>query len=701
MFVLLFGTTNYVLGQKQFDYQRLSSPTDYGPEIVQSIKVDEVETYEVDTGLGRIFIANGLNSSSYPDPSSWLSVKDSLIPKQVDVVFSKFPILDGSYNMKYPLLCNRLKRLFDIDSSLNSNHLQWRIVLQTNCPSEERVRELFHGIVIHYEVPTHFSEIATEEEQQNKSDTSSPFAKMSVTTSLATFSELPPEVKKELNGKTEVERREVLLDYYQSKIQESVDEVDTANLDTYLLESKTHIETFIKYNSFGRSDNTVLEVLNRNEWENALIVADWTGSMYRYGAHVLLWHSLHYKKSNIAYITLFNDGDHKLNYDKVVGSTGGIYHSQASKLKGTLDLYRYVMLQGGGGDIQENDLEAVIAGIKQFPDHGDVVLIADNGACVRDINLLDSIDVPIHIVLCGLGRRKQINPQYLHIAAATGGSIHTISSDIKNLTLGRNGKVIIPDSISDSVNVSKVPCNKFTNMYPAGYFEEKVFKSLKEARKNPKQIVNLSLSGLGYKRVPRRVKNYGRLKSVDLSYNNISRVNKAVFKLPYLEMLDLKGNRLKEVSPYFASLKILQRLDLSDNLIDSVPKSLLKCRSLKYLSLADNEIRTLPNNFYYKELEQLDLSNNHLRVLPTNFFRMRSLNTLNLSNNNIKEIPSQIGSMKKLRKLDLSDNKLEKLPKGLAKLKRLEYLNLTGNDLSYEAVDWLRSKLPNTTIEFQ
>ena len=54
-----------------------------------------------------------------------------------------------------------------------------------------------------------------------------------------------------------------------------------------------------------------------------------------------------------------------------------------------------------------------------------------------------------------------------------------------------------------------------------------------------------------------------------------------------------------------------------------------------------------------------------------------------------------------MRKLDLSDNKLEKLPKGLAKLKRLEYLNLTGNDLSYEAVDWLRSKLPNTTIEFQ
>lgn len=692
---------NIVLGQSQFDYNRLQSPQSYGPEIIRTIGTQEIAKYELDSNVGRVFIANGLNSSTYPDPSSWLSARDTLLPTQVDIVFSKFPILNGSYQMKYPLLCNRLSRLFDIDSSLNSNKLKWRIVLQTDCPTEEAVRDLFHGVVIHYEVPNHFSEIATKEEQFQEADSSSPFAKMSVTTSLATFSEIPPEVKEKMEGKTEVERREILLSYYQSRIEELPEEEDTTNLTSYLNESQTQIETFIKYNSFGRSDNTVLEVLNRNEWENALIVADWTGSMYRYGAHVLLWHSLHYKKSNIAYITLFNDGNSKLNFDKVVGNTGGIYHSEASKLKGTLDLYRYVMLQGAGGDIQENDLEAIIAGIKQFPDHGDVVLIADNSACVRDINLLDSIDVPVHIVLCGLGRRKLINPQYMHIAAVTGGSIHTINHDIRNLTLGRNGKVIVPDSLSDSLNISKAPCNRFTNMYPSGYFEEKIFKSIKEARKNPRQIVNLSLSGNEYKRVPRRIKNYQRLKSVDLSYNNISRVNKAIFKLPYLEMLDLKGNRLKEISPYFESLKILQRLDLSDNLIDSIPKSLLKCRSLKYLSLAGNEIGTLPNSFYFKELERLDLSNNYLRKLPTGFFRMRSLNTLNLADNHLKQIPAQIGSMRKLRKLDLSDNKLEKLPKSLAKLKRLEYINLSGNDLSYEEVEWLRSKLPNTTIEYQ
>lgn len=697
---ILLGSSAHLLAQTKFDVEKLRTPAAYGPEVASSISTTEVPRYNPDSNNTLVFLPNGLNSSSYQAPSEWLDRKDSLIPYQVDIVFSKFPLVDDAYHMKYPLLCNRLLKLFAIDSALNSSQLTWRIVLQTDCEDEAQVRSLFHGVVLHCSNTAQPAD-TNSETNSKATDSLSAFARMSVTTSLVSLSEIPPEVQQEMEGKSEIERREILTSFYRRQMERSPEENDTTSLETYLEESKEMIESFLDYYSYGSTDNTVMEVLDRNDWSNALVVADWTGSMYRYGAHVLLWHSLHYRKSKVAYITLFNDGNMTFNPDKVVGNTGGIYHAEADKLKGIMDLYRYVMLRGAGGDLQENDLEAVLSAIKRFPHHGDVVLVADNRACVRDIALLDSINVPVHVILCGLRKNNAINPQYLQIAATTGGSIHTLNSDIKDLVLRKDGKVKLPDAFKDSLSISNAPCDRFASMYPEGYFDNKVFNDFKETKGNTKNVLNLSLSDQGYKWVPRRLKNFDHLKSIDLSYNEISRLNKAIFNLAELEILDLKGNQLTEISPYFATIKTLQRLDLSNNLIDSIAPSLLKCKKLTHLNLSENGLRSLPRNFYFNEMESIDLSNNDLSELTAVFFRMRELRILQLSGNEISSIPSQIGLLRRLRTLDLSDNRLEKLPKSLGRLKKLEHLDLTGNDLSYEEVERLREKLPNTTIVYQ
>ena len=79
----------------------------------------------------------------------------------------------------------------------------------------------------------------------------------------------------------------------------------------------------------------------------------------------------------------------------------------------------------------ENNLEATIEGLKACTTCEDLVLIADNPATPRDMELLSKIDRPIHIILCG--RHRSFNPAYLNLARSSGGTVHTDEYDFVNL----------------------------------------------------------------------------------------------------------------------------------------------------------------------------------------------------------------------------------------------------------------------------
>lgn len=98
------------------------------------------------------------------------------------------------------------------------------------------------------------------------------------------------------------------------------------------------------------------------------------------------------------------------------------------------------MSNGSGGDVEENNVEALIKAMKAYPDAEDIIMIADNYATPRDLKLMDKINKPIKIILCGT--QFGINVEYLNFAMKTKSSIHTIDSDIKTLATLREGERI-------------------------------------------------------------------------------------------------------------------------------------------------------------------------------------------------------------------------------------------------------------------
>lgn len=179
--------------------------------------------------------------------------------------------------------------------------------------------------------------------------------------------------------------------------------------------------------------NVVYKVIqrNRNKWNKELIVMDLTGSMYPYAQQVSTWLQLHFSKdSTQQYFVFFNDGDRKQDAVKKIGVTGGTYFTAAKKVEDVIKTMNLTIKNGEGGDAQENVIESILYGLKKVKDIQHIILIADNWAPVRDINLLPKIKVPVHVILCGVSSGMKINADYLNIAYKTKGSIHTIEEDI-------------------------------------------------------------------------------------------------------------------------------------------------------------------------------------------------------------------------------------------------------------------------------
>lgn len=191
------------------------------------------------------------------------------------------------------------------------------------------------------------------------------------------------------------------------------------------------------------NDSTFIKVMNRNKWQDVAIVNDFTGSMSPYIAEVLVWHALNLqtKVSRISGYTFFNDGNATPDFKKVVGSTGGIYNTASQNLDSVLNTAVRTIENGGGGDVEENNVEALIEAQKKYPKAKSLVMVADNWANMRDTALINEVKLPVKVVLCGA--QSSINTQYIDLAYRTKGSIHTIEEDIVDLLKVTEGKDII------------------------------------------------------------------------------------------------------------------------------------------------------------------------------------------------------------------------------------------------------------------
>ncbi|TAF35705.1 MAG: hypothetical protein EAZ57_00910 [Cytophagales bacterium] len=191
------------------------------------------------------------------------------------------------------------------------------------------------------------------------------------------------------------------------------------------------------YNRLG-ADSTTYRVLDRNakNWNKAVVVSDWTSSMYPYTAQLLIYAlSAPQGQVDVVRFVFFNDGDEKETSDKKLGQAGGIYHSKTNSLEDALETMKLCAAKGKGGDVPENDIEAILEAIQSYPEAQRVLLIADNSAPVRDIELLSKVTKPVNIILGRSHGFPYINQDFIRIARETKGSLHTEYNDYQGESL--------------------------------------------------------------------------------------------------------------------------------------------------------------------------------------------------------------------------------------------------------------------------
>jgi len=153
--------------------------------------------------------------------------------------------------------------------------------------------------------------------------------------------------------------------------------------------------------------------------ERVALVMDVTTSMSKFLAEMNWSLDQSPDSLNIVHYTFFNDGDNTPNNKKKAGKTGGIYHGR--KLRDLSATLLTAMRNGNGGDVTENDFEAVLAAQNEAPEADAILLIVDNFSDVRDESLISQITKKVHVVIGG--EVTYVRTCYLNLAKVTGGDI--------------------------------------------------------------------------------------------------------------------------------------------------------------------------------------------------------------------------------------------------------------------------------------
>ena len=196
---------------------------------------------------------------------------------------------------------------------------------------------------------------------------------------------------------------------------------------------------------FEKTKRSVLATFYRfkDKWKDKVIVVDFTGSMDPYIDETLLWLGLNLVNAESKTYLFFNDGDRIYrDKDKKIGSTGGFHYVFNNTFENIIDTLKTTRFLSPtlGAEVPENDIEALISAQKMMKKGMELILIADNYAPARDIELLDQVKYPVRVILCGV--EDKINEDFLEVAYRTGGSIHTIEEDLMNLSSAVNGSEV-------------------------------------------------------------------------------------------------------------------------------------------------------------------------------------------------------------------------------------------------------------------
>ena len=384
--------------------QNFNSLVNTSPTFVAEVEVNALKE-------NQLYIAMPFAKKLVLNPEQKKQLQERVTIK-LELVYTKYRTAQ-SFNQK-TLNRNRLKELNSLVPNLFENRFwEFELTSQTNGNSREECTKMFHGFIVTFRPNS--SKTMLNSEADYLTDL--------VTTMLKNDSIENDTTPKKYTIKTHYDQQ---IGY----IHDTIWYVDTVKPpsppDFFYLQSLY-------------KDTTVLGVFNRNKsWNNFIVVTDVTGSMSPYSAQVFVWLKQQAENKTAKYFVFFNDGDEKPSNKKKPLETKGIYITKNKNIETVINTATKCMRNGsGGGEGVENDIEAIIDGIKHSPDTEEIILVADNMEGMRDYKFIEKIKKPIRIIACGANYR--INVQYLDLARQTNGSVHTQKSDITNLNSYKNG----------------------------------------------------------------------------------------------------------------------------------------------------------------------------------------------------------------------------------------------------------------------
>ena len=354
------------------------------------------------------------------NPEQKKAIEEKVVIK-VELVYTKYrtsPLFDQK-----KLNHNRLIELKKLLPNLFENPLwEFGLVSQTNGNSREECNAMFHGFIITFRPNSSSNTLVQETEYLEK------MVNQLLKKSKNDF--VPDKVTYDL--KTRWDDR---IGYVHDTIWQVNEEEQIPPPDFF-------------YDQSLYKDSTVLNAFARNKnWKNFIVVTDVTGSMSPYIAQVFVWLKEQTENNNAKYFVFFNDGDNKEARQKKPLKTEGIYGCANNGLDAVIQKAALCMKKGsGGGEGLENDVEAILFGLQEFPDADEIILIADNYESMRDYKFLEEIKKPVRIIICGA--KTRVNIEYLDLARITKGSIHTTKSDVFNLQQVQKSQTIIIDGQS-------------------------------------------------------------------------------------------------------------------------------------------------------------------------------------------------------------------------------------------------------------
>lgn len=436
---------------------------------VKPVKYKESEPFP---GRAIVYLECPFASPVFDNPEIVKPLKGQLIEK-VQLVYTTYRS-DESFSQQ-KLNQQRLRNLqIILPEAFSSALTEWELVGQTGADSPESGHDYFHGFVITYRLPASSTLI---EEEITKLDSafmgmitvrrpgsdSFPSPGTGITPEGSGISTTHYDLRMHDGSVITIPKNipEDSLIYYlrPSSPGASIGTakyVDASHKVIYVTEYfqghrrerywtlEDHKEDPREFDFLGRKylnnpDSVVMTALRRNNWTNFVLVCDVTGSMSPYTAQIFASLPPVIENRRCKGFVFFNDGDKKTTDKKKMLHAGGVYTTTVMRFDSVYYSAKKCMNNGDGGDIPENNVEALLKAEQMNPG-GELVLIADNWASPRDLEECDKINSPVHVILCGA--HGGVNPDYLFLARVTNGSVHTRDKDVTNLGSMKEGESV-------------------------------------------------------------------------------------------------------------------------------------------------------------------------------------------------------------------------------------------------------------------